>query len=107
MFRIESWVRSDIMGIHVTSIKIFIILSCQCSENRSNLRVMPIDIILIHPDLCLHGVHEYACLLQYSSIIDVFQLQDYTPYSCQKIISLTPGVGDHHGCPYRHFRSII
>ncbi|KAK0573255.1 hypothetical protein LWI29_005057 [Acer saccharum] len=28
---------------------------------------------------------------------------DYTPYSCQKIISLTPGVGDHHGCPYRHF----
>ncbi|CAL1413576.1 unnamed protein product [Linum trigynum] len=29
---------------------------------------------------------------------------DYTPYSCQKIISLTPSVGDHHGCPYRHFR---
>ncbi|KAK1306266.1 putative DNA primase large subunit [Acorus calamus] len=29
---------------------------------------------------------------------------DYTPYSCQKIISSTPGVGDHHGCPYRHFR---
>lgn len=28
---------------------------------------------------------------------------DYTPYSCQKIISFTPGVGDHHGCPYRHF----
>ncbi|XP_042505784.1 probable DNA primase large subunit [Macadamia integrifolia] len=28
---------------------------------------------------------------------------DYTPYSCQKVISLTPGVGDHHGCPYRHF----
>ncbi|EEC81892.1 hypothetical protein EE612_038623 [Oryza sativa] len=28
---------------------------------------------------------------------------DYTPYSCQKIISATPGVGDHHGCPYRHF----
>ncbi|KAK1282135.1 putative DNA primase large subunit [Acorus calamus] len=28
---------------------------------------------------------------------------DYTPYSCQKIISSTPGVGDHHGCPYRHF----
>ncbi|KAL2903866.1 putative DNA primase large subunit, partial [Bienertia sinuspersici] len=28
---------------------------------------------------------------------------DYTPYSCQKIISCTPGVGDHHGCPYRHF----
>ncbi|KAK6160422.1 hypothetical protein DH2020_003803 [Rehmannia glutinosa] len=28
---------------------------------------------------------------------------DYTPYSCQKIISTTPGVGDHHGCPYRHF----
>ncbi|KAJ8759213.1 hypothetical protein K2173_006673 [Erythroxylum novogranatense] len=28
---------------------------------------------------------------------------DYTPCSCQKIISSTPGVGDHHGCPYRHF----
>lgn len=28
---------------------------------------------------------------------------DYTPYSCQKIISCAPGVGDHHGCPYRHF----
>ncbi|XP_015572159.1 probable DNA primase large subunit isoform X2 [Ricinus communis] len=28
---------------------------------------------------------------------------DYTPYACQKIISSTPGVGDHHGCPYRHF----
>ncbi|KAL2343479.1 hypothetical protein Fmac_004764 [Flemingia macrophylla] len=28
---------------------------------------------------------------------------DYTPYSCLKIISSTPGTGDHHGCPYRHF----
>ncbi|CAI9093184.1 OLC1v1028621C1 [Oldenlandia corymbosa var. corymbosa] len=28
---------------------------------------------------------------------------DYTPYSCQKIISSVPSVGDHHGCPYRHF----
>ncbi|GLT73279.1 hypothetical protein SLA2020_451500 [Shorea laevis] len=28
---------------------------------------------------------------------------DYTPYSCQKVISSAPGVGDHHGCPYRHF----
>ncbi|XP_020591204.1 probable DNA primase large subunit [Phalaenopsis equestris] len=28
---------------------------------------------------------------------------DYTPYSCQKIISTTPTVGDYHGCPYRHF----
>ncbi|KAI4384225.1 hypothetical protein MLD38_002408 [Melastoma candidum] len=28
---------------------------------------------------------------------------DYTPHSCQRIISATPGVGDHHGCPFRHF----
>ncbi|XP_030935035.1 probable DNA primase large subunit [Quercus lobata] len=28
---------------------------------------------------------------------------DYTPYSCQTIITSAPGVGDHHGCPYRHF----
>ncbi|XP_052206204.1 probable DNA primase large subunit isoform X2 [Diospyros lotus] len=28
---------------------------------------------------------------------------DYTPYACQKIISSTPSVGDHHGCPFRHF----
>lgn len=28
---------------------------------------------------------------------------DYTPFSCQKVISSTPGVGDHHGCPFRHF----
>ncbi|XP_019434311.1 PREDICTED: probable DNA primase large subunit isoform X1 [Lupinus angustifolius] len=28
---------------------------------------------------------------------------DYTPFSCQKIISSTPGAGDQHGCPYRHF----
>ncbi|CAD5179592.1 unnamed protein product [Musa acuminata subsp. malaccensis] len=28
---------------------------------------------------------------------------DYTPYACHKIISSTPSVGDHHGCPYRHF----
>ncbi|CAN6464737.1 unnamed protein product [Victoria cruziana] len=28
---------------------------------------------------------------------------DYTPYSCQRVITSTPGVGDHHGCPYRHF----
>ena len=28
---------------------------------------------------------------------------DYTPYSCMYIIMQNPGVGDHHGCPYRHF----
>lgn len=28
---------------------------------------------------------------------------DYTPYSCMYIIMSNPGVGDHHGCPYRHF----
>ncbi|KAH6824881.1 DNA primase [Perilla frutescens var. hirtella] len=28
---------------------------------------------------------------------------DYTPLACQKVISSTPGVGDQHGCPYRHF----
>ena len=34
-------------------------------------------------------------------------MQDYTPFSCQKIISSAPGVGDHHGCPYRHFRLLL
>ncbi|XP_011270829.1 primase, variant [Capsaspora owczarzaki ATCC 30864] len=29
---------------------------------------------------------------------------DYSSYSCAKIItSNNPGVGDHHGCPFRHF----
>ena len=28
---------------------------------------------------------------------------DYTPYSCMKVISSTPGSGEHHGCPYKTF----
>uniref|UniRef100_A0A7S3UDP7 DNA primase large subunit n=1 Tax=Picocystis salinarum TaxID=88271 RepID=A0A7S3UDP7_9CHLO len=28
--------------------------------------------------------------------------RDYTPYSCMKIITSTPGNDDYHGCPYRH-----
>ena len=30
---------------------------------------------------------------------------DYTPFSCAKIImgNGAPGVGEHHGCPFRHF----
>lgn len=28
--------------------------------------------------------------------------RDYTPHSCMKIITSTPGNGEHHGCPYRH-----
>ena len=28
---------------------------------------------------------------------------DYTPYSCNKIISCTPNGGDYHGCPYKIF----
>mmetsp|Transcript_42129 Transcript_42129/g.134699 ORF Transcript_42129/g.134699 Transcript_42129/m.134699 type:complete len:476 (-) Transcript_42129:1566-2993(-) len=29
--------------------------------------------------------------------------QDYTPYSCLKVVSSMPGAGEHHGCPYRTF----
>eukprot|EP00958_Prasinococcus_capsulatus_P027829 scaffold5931_cov410-Prasinococcus_capsulatus_cf.AAC.7 len=32
--------------------------------------------------------------------------QDYTPYTCMKVISSTPGAGDSHGCPYRHFSKV-
>ncbi|XP_078432555.1 DNA primase, large subunit family [Wolffia australiana] len=28
---------------------------------------------------------------------------DYTPFSCQRVISSPAAVGDHHGCPYRNF----
>jgi DNA primase large subunit len=28
---------------------------------------------------------------------------DYTPYTCMKVISSTPGAGEHHGCPYKTF----
>ncbi|KAK9933481.1 hypothetical protein M0R45_020678 [Rubus argutus] len=43
------------------------------------------------------------CVMITIKSVYFWALQDYTPYSCQKIISSTPGVGDHHGCPYRHF----
>uniref|UniRef100_T1KUX3 DNA primase large subunit n=1 Tax=Tetranychus urticae TaxID=32264 RepID=T1KUX3_TETUR len=28
---------------------------------------------------------------------------DFSPYGCEKIINSTPGVGDAHGCPFKHF----
>ena len=31
------------------------------------------------------------------------QRKDYTPYSCAKVISATPGAGEFHGCPFRTF----
>ena len=31
------------------------------------------------------------------------QRKDYTPYSCAKVISATPGTGEYHGCPFKTF----
>lgn len=38
------------------------------------------------------------CVMVTIKYVNFWTLQDYTPYSCQKIISSAPGVGDHHGC---------
>ncbi|XP_053209792.1 DNA primase large subunit-like [Panonychus citri] len=28
---------------------------------------------------------------------------DFSPYGCEKIINSSPGIGDIHGCPFKHF----
>lgn len=53
--------------------------------------------------LCLCSLHVVTDAPgTYSSSVHLEQ--EYTPHSCMKIIMATPGVGDQHGCPYRHFR---
>uniref|UniRef100_A0A7N2L8B6 DNA primase large subunit C-terminal domain-containing protein n=1 Tax=Quercus lobata TaxID=97700 RepID=A0A7N2L8B6_QUELO len=39
----------------------------------------------------------------HTAVVIIKEDNDYTPYSCQTIITSAPAVGDHHGCPYRHF----
>ena len=29
---------------------------------------------------------------------------DYSPMSCIKLITSTPGKADRHGCPFKHFK---